>query len=220
MAMGDWQNTDTMYGEGGGEYWAHSWLPTPRYPLAPLNRLADPYWFERKHYADRPYPQTGDFFESNTPWGMILNPTVGQIIKPNLPMHREDLAKINEEIKESATRQDRLYGVVTASGAMTLKSPIQGPAGDYLIGPGGNGEGSGTGSGSGSGTGTGGGNSETISASGGGSGTGTGFNLAVSDLTSMNANLKGGGPVIPKGSQWVGASFTDHTSDMFMAKMS
>lgn len=122
MSMGEWQYTDTMYGEGGQEYWSHSWLPTPRYPLAPLNRILDPYWFERKHYHDRPYPVTGDFFESNTPWGVVLNPTIGQLIKPNIQMHRDQLAQINEDIKEwGSERNNNIYGVIMPSGNLEMR---------------------------------------------------------------------------------------------------
>lgn len=38
---------------------AHSWLPSPLHPLAPLNRLMHPNWFVNKHLADRPYRSGG-----------------------------------------------------------------------------------------------------------------------------------------------------------------
>jgi hypothetical protein len=128
-AMSDWKYTGTMYGQSGwgpfsgSDYWSHSWIPTPRYPLAPLNRILDPYWMERKHYNDRPYPVSGDFFEANSPWGSVLNPTVGQVIKPNIKMHRRELSQINEDIKQWANdRKKSVFGVVTASGDFTLKN--------------------------------------------------------------------------------------------------
>ena len=100
------------------EKWKHSWIPTPRHPLAPLRNLLDPYWLEEKHYWDRPYPLTGDLFPSETPWGAVLNSTVGQIIKPTKRMHQKELqgtltdvrmiiAQRNKEIKERAS-QNRL----------------------------------------------------------------------------------------------------------------
>lgn len=57
-------------------------------PLRPL----DPYRFERKHYQDRPYPVTGEYFSG--PYGAavpILNATVGRILKPQKVMHKEEL---------------------------------------------------------------------------------------------------------------------------------
>ena len=53
-------------------------------PLRPL----DPYRFERKHYEDRPYPITGEYFSG--PFGAavpILNATVGRVLKPQRAMH-------------------------------------------------------------------------------------------------------------------------------------
>lgn len=58
-------------------------------PLRPL----DPYRFERQHYADRPYPQSGDYFTG--PWGPlnpILNATIGRVLKPRITMHKDELA--------------------------------------------------------------------------------------------------------------------------------
>ena len=57
-------------------------------PLRPL----DPYRFERKHYEDRPYPVTGEYFSG--PWGPltpILNATVGKILKPQKMMHEAEV---------------------------------------------------------------------------------------------------------------------------------
>ena len=57
-------------------------------PLRPL----DPYRFERKHYEDRPYPVTGDYFSG--PWGpltSVLNATVGKVLKPTAMMHKQEL---------------------------------------------------------------------------------------------------------------------------------
>jgi len=57
-------------------------------PLRPL----DPYRFEKKHYQDRPYPVTGEYFSG--PFGAavpILNATVGRLLKPQKVMHQEEL---------------------------------------------------------------------------------------------------------------------------------
>jgi hypothetical protein len=56
-------------------------------PLRPI----DPYRFERKHYYDRPYPLTGEYFTG--PFGQLvpmLNSTVGRIVKPQVRMHKEE----------------------------------------------------------------------------------------------------------------------------------
>lgn len=57
-------------------------------PLRPL----DPYRFERKHYEDRPYPVTGEYFSG--PFGPavpFLNMTVGKVLKPQKTMHEQEL---------------------------------------------------------------------------------------------------------------------------------
>jgi hypothetical protein len=61
------------------------------YDFSPL-RAVDPYRFERKHYYDRPYPETGEYFTG--PWGPLtsaLNMTVGKVLKPKIQMHKEEL---------------------------------------------------------------------------------------------------------------------------------
>ena len=57
-------------------------------PLRPL----DPYRFEEKHYQDRPYPTTGEYFSG--PFGAalpLLNATVGRVLKPQRIMHKAEL---------------------------------------------------------------------------------------------------------------------------------
>ena len=83
--------------------WAHSWIPTPQHPLAPIRRLLDPYWLEKYHLKenDRPYPLTGKMFSEGTPWGAILNPTIGQALKPvrMLPEVKHRLGKDGRDAK-------------------------------------------------------------------------------------------------------------------------
>lgn len=58
-------------------------------PLRPF----DPYRFERKHYQDRPYPVTGEYFSG--PFGPLvpaLNATLGKILKPQIMMHERELS--------------------------------------------------------------------------------------------------------------------------------
>lgn len=109
----------SLYGDPS-EKWAHSWIPTPTHPLSPIRAFLDPYWLEKKHMEDRPYPLTGKMFAEGTPWGAILNPTVGQVLKPvrMLPEVRNRLAggggdvksairRINDKIKERAKRKNK-----------------------------------------------------------------------------------------------------------------
>lgn len=97
-ANSDWYDI-SVYGSVS-EKWAHSWIPTPQHPLAPLRRLVDPYWLENKHYYDRPYPVTGKMFEEGTPWGSILNPTVGEILKPVRRMHGNELGGTLTDVRD------------------------------------------------------------------------------------------------------------------------
>ena len=127
----------SLYGSED-EKWKHSWIPTPRHPLAPLRRALDPYWLERKHYWDRPYPVTGDLFPAETPWGAILNPTIGQLIKPRRRMHQKELQgtlvdvrsiieKKNKEIFEKS--QANRLALVDKSGISPLEySPTSMPS--------------------------------------------------------------------------------------------
>jgi hypothetical protein len=58
-------------------------------PLRPL----DPYRYERKHFEDRPYPVSGEYFSG--PFGPLvpaLNATVGKILKPQTMMHEQEVA--------------------------------------------------------------------------------------------------------------------------------
>ena len=59
-------------------------------PLRPI----DPYRFERKHFEDRPYPVTGEYFSG--PFGPavpLLNATLGRILKPQVLMHEQELTQ-------------------------------------------------------------------------------------------------------------------------------
>lgn len=61
--------------------------------ISPL-RAFDPYRFERKHYMDRPYPVTGEYFTG--PFGPLTsigNLTLGRILKPQKMMHEEELSQ-------------------------------------------------------------------------------------------------------------------------------
>ena len=75
-----------MY-DGYFDKWSHSLWPTPANPLSPLFAVLDPYYLERKHKDDRPYLISGPMFTEGTPWGAVLNPTLGALIKPEREEH-------------------------------------------------------------------------------------------------------------------------------------
>lgn len=115
-ATSNWYD-EGLYG-GSDEKWKHSWIPTPRHPFAPIRRALDPYWLERKHYYDRPYMETAPLFSTGTPWGAVLNPTLGEIIKPVRKMHRNEtrrglvdprelIAERNERLKAKALDKNK-----------------------------------------------------------------------------------------------------------------
>lgn len=109
-----------IYGSSD-EKWKHSLIPTLRYPLSPIRYLMNPYWLEEMHSEDRPYPVSGKMFSEGTPWGAILNPTIGELIKPQKKMHQRELGgtlldvrdiirERNNEIKDKA-QENRLIRI-------------------------------------------------------------------------------------------------------------
>ena len=110
-----------LYG-GNKEKWKHSFIPTPTHPFSTIRYLMDPYWLERKHIDDAPTPLTGKMFAEGTPWGAVLNPTIGEWIKPQiiLPENKKRLTgkghdarsllkAINERSKAKARKKDGKY---------------------------------------------------------------------------------------------------------------
>ena len=107
-----------LYGSNS-EKWAHSIVPTPTHPFSTIRYLMDPYWLERKHIDDAPTPLTGKMFSEGSLWGAVLNPTIGEVIKPQimLPEIKKRLTgkghdskaiirKINERLKRKASDYD------------------------------------------------------------------------------------------------------------------
>lgn len=107
--MSEWQYTETVYGSRE-EYWKHQWLPTPRYPFAPLHRLFNPYWFEKMHKKDRPYPLSGPAFDPNNPFTWALNLTIGRILKPQIDY---GAGATEEDLKEQR-EEDYFHGIPIA----------------------------------------------------------------------------------------------------------
>lgn len=103
---------DANFSETGltrDEYYANSWLPTPRQPFAPINKLFHPYYWENVHEEDRPYPVTGDMFtgggEMLAPVRAVGNALLGPIFKPtrvNEEVYNQ-LAEHNETITRAAS---------------------------------------------------------------------------------------------------------------------
>jgi hypothetical protein len=127
-ANSDWYDIG-LYGSVDNK-WKHSWIPTPRHPLSPIRRAFDPYWLERMHYNDRPYLQTAPMFSQGTPWGVVLNPTIGQMIKPIRRMHRDEtrrgltdprtlIEERNEIIKQKAIDKRKLNMIKISQNGIT-----------------------------------------------------------------------------------------------------
>lgn len=126
-ATSNWKDV-SLY-ENVWDKWSHSWIPTPTNPISPLIYLADPYWMERRFAEDRPYPMTGKMFTEETPWGPILNATIGEVVKPQRRMHTDRLdenwvdSKVlieaeNRAIFEKARNEDNKHLVRFKDGAI------------------------------------------------------------------------------------------------------
>jgi len=64
--------------------WAHSPI------LHPLRWLKDPYYLEKLHYKDRPYPITSPAFSNVPIIGPLLAASIGKVFKPVKRMHEEE----------------------------------------------------------------------------------------------------------------------------------
>ena len=73
--------------DGMFDKWSHSFLPTPINPISPIFALLDPYHLEEEHSEDRPYAVSGQLFDEGTPLGIMLNPVLGDLIKPQKELH-------------------------------------------------------------------------------------------------------------------------------------
>lgn len=87
LAQSDYR-MESIYG-GYFNKWMRSPIPTLSNPLSPLVYAMNPYWLEEKHMEDRPYLESGPLFEQNTLQGLILNPTLGELIKPKRRYHQD-----------------------------------------------------------------------------------------------------------------------------------
>lgn len=108
--------------DGYWDKWSHSLLPTPANPLSPLFYALDPYYLENEHKYDRPYLLSAPMFSENTPWGIVLNPTIGEFIKPQKRMNQDRITddgqdvyaliyQMNKHIRDTA-QGDHAYALV------------------------------------------------------------------------------------------------------------
>ena len=95
-AKSRWKETETMYGSAFRKL-IHEPIPLIG---ANIGDVIDPYYMERLHYFDRPYPETGDALSEIPIFGKLIAPTLGRIIKPKKTMHSNFLA--NDWEKETS----------------------------------------------------------------------------------------------------------------------
>lgn len=115
--------------DGYWDKWNHSLLPTPANPLSPLIYALDPYYLENEHKYDRPYPVSGPMFSEGTPWGVVLNPTIGEFIKPRIRLNEDRLqdgadvlaiiADINNKVRQKNMDRDRENIITLDNGKLT-----------------------------------------------------------------------------------------------------
>lgn len=115
LAQSDYYNK-SVYG-GYWSKWAHSPIPTLTNPLSPLVYAFNPYWLEEKHMEDRPYLLSAPLFEQGTLQSLVLNPTLGEIIKPQRRYHEDRMwfgkdvkaimYQINQKIHQSEDEDNR-----------------------------------------------------------------------------------------------------------------
>lgn len=115
LAQSDYYNK-SVYG-GYWSKWAHSPIPTLTNPLSPLVYAFNPYWLEEKHMEDRPYLLSAPLFEQGTLQSLVLNPTLGEIIKPQRHYHENRIwfgkdvkaimYQMNQKIHQSEDEDNR-----------------------------------------------------------------------------------------------------------------
>ena len=115
LAQSDYYNK-SVYG-GYWSKWAHSPIPTLTNPLSPLVYAFNPYWLEEKHMEDRPYLLSAPLFEQGMLQSLVLNPTLGEIIKPQRHYHEDRMwfgkdvkaimYQMNQKIQQAADEDSR-----------------------------------------------------------------------------------------------------------------
>jgi hypothetical protein len=119
MAKSDWEYSSVTSTKA--EKYGHSNLPTLENPFGILTNLVKPesqqYWWEEKHYYDRPYMLSGSMFNPNTFLvGDIGNATIGQIAKPVRKMHEEYWEMDPVELRKQKEIEDsRIFNEIKTS---------------------------------------------------------------------------------------------------------
>lgn len=79
----------------------------------PLTRafktLMDPYWVEKMHYWDRPYPITGSKTSGFGPLGTLYDMTIGSLLKPPMYMHKDEWMSGGEQLTIEGSRDLPAY---------------------------------------------------------------------------------------------------------------
>ena len=81
----------------------------------------DPYYWEKKHYYDRPYLVTGELFEPTMPFAALGNATLGRIIKPPMLMHQDYIG--TPQVDSSDREYGLPPGVAQELGFPSIPSP-------------------------------------------------------------------------------------------------
>lgn len=115
LAQSDYRNK-AIYGSYWDK-WARSPIPTLSNPFSPIVYALNPYWLEEKHSEDRPYLLSAPLFEQNTLQGLLLNPTLGELIKPQRRYHQDRMwfgqdvkaimYQMNQKIQQTADEDNR-----------------------------------------------------------------------------------------------------------------
>lgn len=103
---------------GGEAMYSHAWFPTPRYPLAPINRLVDPHWWERTYGKERPYPSS-DPVDPSSLFGGGLNATME--MTPIFPGH----ARRIDELAAGYAHQSLENLVIAPNVGKDIRIPIR-----------------------------------------------------------------------------------------------
>lgn len=124
-----WQFGKTPFEGGKIAYWRPHWYPLMRSKykyqgqlwdsekeeiantgilspiLSPMltGKAWDPYYWEKKHYKDRPYLLTGELFEPTMPFSWLFNSTIGALLKPQKIMHPEYWGREQAEPQNTRT---------------------------------------------------------------------------------------------------------------------
>jgi len=148
LAYSNWQDAENADMRSDA-YWAHSLLPTPRHPLAPVMRFLDPMWWEQRHSMgdnpDRPYVVSGPIATRETLWGPLVNSTIGRIFKPERVLYpeylpenmgktqaKEGIRAINMSLKGGGTGGGGDPYTVVAAGSIATVNPAGGIAAEQI----------------------------------------------------------------------------------------